>query len=223
MCMMGDVFVIVSEEQDKLFLQLKDIDANVIADGIVDDQAYQNAKYRIVYIMKEANGGKGWSLTEFLKEGGRPQTWNTVARWTEAILNLGTCRELNWTYLEDKNDERRKQYLRCIGVVNLKKTSGTFVSDEQEIFKSALENRDIIKKQIDLYQPNIIICCGTGDAFVKSYFNNISFSWSRTKRGIWYIKKDDKVIISFLHPSARVSANILHYSLIDAVIEILGA
>ena len=85
---MGDVFVIVSEEQDKLFLQLKDIDANVIADGIVDDQAYQNAKYRIVYIMKEANGGKGWSLTEFLKEGGRPQTWNTVARWTEAILNL---------------------------------------------------------------------------------------------------------------------------------------
>ena len=48
-----------------------------------------NARYKIVYILKRRNGGKSWDLRDFVYEGGRPQTWDNIARWTEGIPVLG--------------------------------------------------------------------------------------------------------------------------------------
>lgn len=212
----------ISEQQQMLFTELRKTDPDIIMDGIVDENYYLSAKYKIVYILKEVNGGQGWNLTDFLKNGGRPQTWNNIARWTEAILEIGNGVEKDWNYWLNNNEERRLKYLRYIGAINLKKTSGTYASNGKEIFQAALNNRDIVKKQIDLYQPNIIICCGTGDAFADTYFaKDETIQWKSTKRGIWYIKQSDKIIISFSHPAARVAPSLLHYGLIDAVQEIL--
>lgn len=60
--------------------------------------------------MKEVNGGEGWNLKEFLKDGGRPQTWNNIARWTEGILSLEN--DFKWDYLESNNEDRRKIMLK---------------------------------------------------------------------------------------------------------------
>ena len=32
-------------------------------------------------LLKEVNGGEDWDLREFLREGGRKQTWDNVTRW----------------------------------------------------------------------------------------------------------------------------------------------
>ena len=44
--------------------------------------------------------------------------------------------------------------------------------------------------------------------------------WEKTKRGILYNKENNKIIISYSYPAARVSSNLLCYGLIDAVKEI---
>lgn len=36
--------------------------------------------------MKEVNGGKDWDLRKFLYDGGRSQTWDNIARWTQDNL-----------------------------------------------------------------------------------------------------------------------------------------
>lgn len=53
-------------------------------------------------MLKEVNGGSGWSLCDHLRGGGREQehdvTWDNIARWTEGILNLPY--EIPWLELE---------------------------------------------------------------------------------------------------------------------------
>ena len=78
----------IKEQQDELFAELKNINPNIIPDGGVDEEEYLKAAYKILYVLKEVNGGKNWSLVDFLREGGRPQSWNNISCWTEAILNL---------------------------------------------------------------------------------------------------------------------------------------
>jgi len=74
---------------------------------------------------------------------------------------------------------------------------------------------------VDLYDPDIIICCGTADDFVKNYFESKFVNWNMTKRGVQFIKFKEKIIVSFAHPEARIRDAYLYYSLIDGVREIL--
>ncbi|MFO3717798.1 hypothetical protein AB9Q04_05445 [Anaerococcus sp. ENR1011] len=81
-------------------------------------------------------------------------------------------------------------------------------------------NKEIIKKQVDIYQPNIIICCGTSGLFAKYYLES-GLTWQMTNRGIEYMILDNTIIVSFSHPEARVADQYLYYALIDAIREIL--
>lgn len=207
-------------KEKEIFDKLRKIDPSIVEDGIVSEEEYLDSNYKIVYIMKEVNGGSGWNLKDFLYKGGRSQTWDNVARWTEGLLNIN--QEYNWSYLEENNEKRRKYYLKKIGVINLKKTPGQNTSNYKEISSAAFENRNLIKTQVDLYNPDIIICCGTADDFVNNYFDFKFVNWNMTKRGIKYIKCNNKIIVSFAHPEARIRDAYLYYSLIDGVREILG-
>ena len=88
----------IKEKEKEIFDKLRKIDPSIVEDGIVNEEEYLTSKYKIVYIMKEVNGGSGWNLKDFLSEGGRSQTWDNVARWTEGVLNLN--QEYDWAYLD---------------------------------------------------------------------------------------------------------------------------
>lgn len=193
---------------------------NIAKDGVVDEKQYLESKFKIVYVMKEVNGGSDWDLKEFLFKGGQPQTWDNIARWTEGILNLQE--DFSWKYLSENNEIRRKKYLRKIGSINLKKTPGTHTANYKEISRAAIENKEIIKEQIELYNPEIIICCGTSHDFIKWYLESDHVNWEMTFRGVEYIRNKNQIIISFAHPEARVRDAYLYYALIDAIREIVG-
>ena len=118
------------------------------------------------------------------------------------------------------NERRRKEELKKIAVLNLKKTSGGHTADEKEIHNAACLNSEILKKQIGLYGADFIILCGTESSFIASCYQGKDVNWKMTKRGVWYFIDNETVIISFSHPEARVKDNYLFYSLIDAVKEI---
>lgn len=209
----------IKEKEKEIFDKLRNKDPSIVEDGIVIEEEYLTSKYKILYIMKEVNGGSDWNLKDFLYKGGRSDTWDNVARWTEGLLNIN--HEYDWQYLEEDNENRRKVFLKKIGVLNLKKTSGNHTSDYKKISLAAFENRDFIKKQVDLYKSDIIICCGTADDFVKNYLEAKFVNWNMTKRGVKFIKYKDKIIVSFAHPEARIRDAYLYYALIDGVREIL--
>ena len=210
----------IKKLETKLFKQLKINNLSIVTDGIVNEKEYLDSKYKILYIMKEVNSYQngGWSLTEIISNGAIPQTWDNVARWTEGILNLE--KDFDWEYLSRDNDIRRSIYLKKIASINLKKTPGRHTSIAKEISIGAKNNKEIIKKQVDIYQPDIIICCGTSGLFVKDCLES-GLTWQMTSRGIEYMILDNTIILSFSHPEARVADQYLYYALIDAIREIL--
>lgn len=210
----------ITAKENELFNRLLSANRNIVQDGVADEEEYLAAKYKIVYILKEVNGGSGWDLRAFIRDGGRAQTWDNIARWTEAILNLQQDRP--WSYWESGNEKRRQRMLKKICAVNMKKTSGGSSAHPDEIYQAAIENRDILQKQMALYHPGLIICCGTEWAFMEACYKEKSVNWEMTSRGIWYFMDRGTAVISYVHPQARVRGCLLHYALIDAVKEILS-
>lgn len=212
----------ITEEQEQLFDELRKMSPDIIDDGVPDEAAYLSASYRLMYVLKEVNGGSGWSLCKHLLSGGRQQahdaTWDNIARWTEGILSLS--KEIPWSELEGNCENRRERMLPQICAINVKKTSGGYVSDGKTVYTEALNNSDILRKQLKLYSPDIVICCGTDGAFVDACFQDKKIEWKMTSRGIWYFRDGNMVVIAFSHPAARVRDCYLYYALLDAVREI---
>lgn len=214
----------ITEQQNELFDELRQIDPGIIDDGVPDEGAYLSSRYRIMYVLKEVNGGSGWSLCKHLKSGGRQRaydpTWDNIARWTEGILSMPE--EIAWSALEGGCENRREKMLTRICAINVKKTSGSYESENGKIYSEALNNANILKKQMNLYAPDLIICCGTDRAFTDACFQNEQPDWKMTSRGIRYFKYKNMSVIAFSHPAARVKDCYLYYALLDAVREILG-
>ena len=175
-----------------------------------------------MYVLKEVNGGSGWSLCDHLRSGGRDRehdpTWDNIARWSEGIFSLPE--ELPWVQMEKDCRSRRAKILPQICAVNVKKTSGSYVSDSRQVYAAARDNGEILKKQLALYAPDMVICCGTEGAFVDACFPDKKIEWQMTTRGVWYFRDRGMPVISFSHPAARVKDCYLYYALLDAVREI---
>lgn len=52
----------IKEREELLFQKLREKDASIVADGVICEQEFLNARYKIVYILKEVNGGKSWDI-----------------------------------------------------------------------------------------------------------------------------------------------------------------
>lgn len=209
----------LKKAENELLDKWADTIPGFIRDGLPDPKKYCSSPVRILFILKEVNGGQDWDLRDFLRNGARWQTWNVVARWAEGILNHN--KDYSWNELSENNDERRNHILQNICAINVKKTSGTDVANNRTIKEAAINNSENLKQQIELYKPDIIICCGTESSYLKVMNNKPN--WKETSRGIWYFIEDSgTIVISYSHPEARTKECLLYYGLLDAVKEILS-
>jgi len=210
----------------KLFDEWSEGRDDFVRGGVVDQDAFLSSALRILLVLKEVNDpdGGGWDLRQFLLEGGRYQTWNVVTRWLRAIRDLPN--EMPWNVLEPISTEDRVAELRSIAAMNLKKSPGGHTADPAEIEAAGRRDSQFISRQFDLYEPDLVICCGSGvsDGLVRARYPDGQPEWETTSRGVWFYEHAArKHTVSFAHPEARVAQNVLHYSLVDAVREIRGA
>ena len=104
-----------------------------VKDGLIDEINYSKAPIKILYLLKEVNGGdEDWDLRKFVRDGGRSATWDNITRWTKGIFEYFKYKnELDWDSLEKIDIYDRSQILKSIVAVNLKKIQG----DVQQITK----------------------------------------------------------------------------------------
>jgi len=193
-------------------------------DGVVDENSYLNSSLRILFVLKEVNGdfeGKGWDLRKFLyDEGGRPATWGNITRWIEGIRQLPN--DIPWREVDAIDSARRRKALRSIAAVNLKKSPGGHTAFGGEVALAASKDQELLKRQFALYDPDLIICCGTRDTYER-LFPNDCLKWRTTLRGIEFCERTaGKYIIDYAHPGARVADCLKYYGLMDALREILS-
>lgn len=213
------------EKEEDLFSRWKGKRQKFIPDGIVDEVKYSTSHKKVLYILKEANGGKernsDWDLKKFLRKGGRKQTWDNIALWQYGINNLNQI--LNWNILKSKiNDKNfRKTQLESIAAINIKKEPGGHTANNNLLWDYSWKDRDLLREQISIYKPEIIVCCGTG-AMVKEHQLVERFeNWETSFCGIeFFIIKNKSVIINYCHPGARIDDNYKFYPLIETLKEI---
>ena len=209
----------IRERENELFARWADRRPGLVMDGVVDETAYLASSPKILFLLKEVNdqNGGGWDLREYIGAGARPQTWENIARWVKGIRNPDG--EIPWDQLSRIEEPDRIETLKSICAINIKKSPGGHTAIARDVVNVAAQDLDFLKEQFALYDPDIVVCCGTG-----SEIDNIigAGQWRATSRGISYREiAPRKFAIGYAHPKARVGSSLLYYGLIDAIREII--
>ncbi len=210
----------IYQAEEQLFEQWQGSREGFVRDVVVSETDYLSSRPKIAFILKEVNDpdGGGWDLREFISEGGRPQTWDNITRWVYGIRNLNSIP--GWEFYSEITNDFRIETLKSICALNLKKSPGTHTTDHASLNAVANEDKDYVRNQYSIYDPDLTICGGTGDLF-KWVAGHESKEWRTTKRGIWWYERDNhKYVVAFAHPEARVQSPLLVYGLLDAIHEI---
>ncbi len=162
-------------------------------DGIVDEGEFRVTKPRVLFVMKEVNEYRGGDIRTLLRE----KPWKAIVRWTAGILDgFQSFEDLERLML---NQEYLRKQVDRIALINLKKTTGTSVSDMSVINAYADSDRALLLEQIEQIEPNIVVAAGTMDALVwlldipVKPDNPLADPCKDTKRNIW--------IVASRHPS----------------------
>ena len=218
----------ICEEEKRLFEEWRCRRKPFVSDGVVSEDDYQSSSPKIAFILKEVNNpnGSDGDLIKFLENGcctKRPQMWNKVASWVHGMQNL-LSKKNEWPFFQGNAKDFRRETLRSVVVMNLKKSPGGSSTDPQVLKAVATEDAPYIKRQYALYDPDITIAGGTGDLFKEVVgHNEHGMEWQRTKCGIrWYYWRNaDKYVVSYYHPQYfRLTSEVFCRRLLDAVEEI---
>ena len=203
----------IREEEERLFEEWRRRRKPFVSDGVVSEDDCQTSSPKITFILREANdpNGGGYDLREFLRDGGCGQIWHNVTRWVHGIRSLPIRHA--WSFYENMTKDFRKETLKSIVAMNLKKSSGGSSTDPQVLKAVATEDAPYIKRQYALYDPDITICGGddTADFFKKAVGHEgkwQTITHKTTKDEIrWYKRNADpekpELVVSYWHPAQR--------------------
>jgi hypothetical protein len=213
----------LADREEALFREWSVNRPSFVRDGVVDETAFLSTKPALLFLLKEVNdtkSGGGWDLRSFVKSGARPSTWTNVTRWVRGIRALPG--HLPWASLSKISRADRVSTLASIAVMNLKKTPGTHTANSAQIKAAAISDTELLRRQFDLYQTDVVICCGSVVARGLHQLLQPDQPWRATSRGVRFLQyAPGRFAIEYCHPEARVPENLLYYGLIDAVREIL--
>lgn len=180
-----------------------------MADGLFDEEEWNRQDVRILYVLKEANWENGDAdLCEYLlsepRRSGYWRTWNNIVRWTQAIREGGP-------YQERITKPDKTKCLRTIAALNIKKVGGDAQADDEEIRAYGRSDAKFINQQIELYQPDIIICCGRGTGknadILYEYVLPHKSEWEKIGKYNYFIctlsSGKETPVVSFRHPQIR--------------------
>jgi len=202
---------ILREKYDLISKQIEQIgiknDSHFVIDGIIDIEKYLNAKYRILWVLKEANSEcDTWSyLKKFKDKEWLYRCGKSVPTLKRMIYTTyGILRDCQWSEIPDANNENSFEPLQEIAIINIKKIPGGSVSDPKTIQSAYYENQELLKLQIETYNPNVVIFGNTMQFFYKSDFDGLESAEKQiTEYGNHYYDTNEKLYIHTWHPAIR--------------------
>ncbi|MBI4619927.1 MAG: hypothetical protein HY739_07175 [Desulfobacterales bacterium] len=214
----------ITEKENLLFDEWRKNREGFVSDGLVDEVSYLKSGLKLMFVLKEVNDPDGgdWDFRQFVREGGRSQTWDNITRWVKGVRSLPS--EVKWNELSEITETQRRDILMSICAINLKKSPGGHTTDNQSLWDVSNKDKEFIRRQFALYEADVVIGCGsvTTDLLYSLIDFGADPGWMMTTRGVWYHEYlPKKFVISYAHPEARVADCLLYYGLIDALREIL--
>jgi hypothetical protein len=215
----------IAKIEEALFRRWSEGRDSFVRDGAVLESAFEAASPSMLFLLKEVNdpgpNGGGWDLRELIREGDRPQTWDNLCRWVQGINGLPN--DTPWRDLESITQVQRREVLKSIAAMNLKKSPGGHTTVVSSFWQAVHADADLLREQFAIYDADLVICCGSvvAEAFDSVLKPSDDSAWRMTSRGVEFLEySPGKHVIAYSHPEARVADNLLHYGLMDAVVEL---
>ncbi len=218
----GDVHL--REQEDRLFDAWKTEwrvresyrDQTFLPDGAMPK--FSQEAFRLVFVGKEGNDPEEkWSKDECgdLRTAwcwgyAQGYTWRRLASWASLILENRSFEEAS-----RMSEESTRSVLQRIAFMNLKKNPGGSSSTYDDISRAATDDQSFLCRQLTLYRPTLVICCGT------LVFSSLEQIFGFEKKARTLLLKDDDgdefysqelfggaKLVDFWHPQARRIAEI---------------
>lgn len=204
----------------KVTINHKDV---FISDGAICPEVWNDRSKgkHILFVLKEAYGeDNDWSLNDWLrKTGPSSNIWYRVTEWVYGITNT-TIDEvaryspdrISFEHSEDKPNE----WLSQIAVLNIKKSSGESNSQYGEISAYADYDKEEILREIELLDPDIIVCGATASDINRIAGGKIK----STPCDNWYYWSDaidgkERLYIDYYHPANRYPTLLNYYGVVN--------
>ena len=195
-----------TEIGDQIEHNAKKRDCHFVKDGVIDPAKYLKAKYRILWILREANSqDNSWS---YLKNFKRNDWLKTYGRSNPTLRKLiyttfGVLRDTEWCNIPFANEEDAFGPLQEIALINIKKMPGSSRVVGNTIQEAYYEDQDLLKRQIEACNADIVIFGGSFRYFYKTDFKGLETAEKKiTELGNHYYNTGEKLYINSWHPSA---------------------
>jgi hypothetical protein len=182
----------------ELLKELQREHPTAVLDGAVNNDQWSSQKdKRILWILREVNDFAG-DLRNLLND---PNELCKYSRWqaTYGLIAKASYALLNDKWIEDADSlVKNEKILQKIAVINVNKTGGTATSEAQKLAEAAERFHEVIFRQVEFLDPDIVILGGVGDVLSN-----------------WLPKNDTKrQWIAVDHPGQRKLTHRQYYDLI---------
>ncbi|MBQ3119869.1 MAG: hypothetical protein IJC12_03275 [Peptococcaceae bacterium] len=185
-----------------------------IDDGIINPEVWfslDSTIPKILFVLKEAYG-ESYSLPDELsKKGPWSGMWNRIAEWSYGLLNYNSATYTAPDYKELSHEEAN-YYLNRIAVMNLRKSNGSRNSADGVFVEYAKTDNDLLQRQYNLINPDIVIYGYTFDA-AKEIHNLMGIKKESPSSHWYYRSENNKLHIDYFHPANRYPALLQYYGL----------
>lgn len=189
-------------------------------DGIVDPAEWAKQEKHILFVLKEAYHSDEYpspvyDLTQDLRDYAPwkgDTVWRRVAEWANGILLSGPDSMESYRKL---SDAEANAVLRRIAIVNIKKSHGTPQSDPDDLRHFAEADKELLYRQIELIEPDIIVCGNTFEFLnivIGTHDTPIDREGQHSDN--WHYRWRDRMILDYYHPAALYPAQLLYYGLL---------
>ena len=179
-----------------------------VKDGILDNECWEKSKLKILYLLKEANDDfvdiRNTHID--IRHGNSKTFWWNVVFWKHALTAAFENPENLDSSLPDKSNieevKNNNYLLKDIAYVNIKKRNFNLPTSENvDISNYAKSDKELLRQQIDLINPNVVLCCGITHQFLryKMFYENDILE----QLGEYCYKHKNRLVIDFYHPACR--------------------
>jgi len=191
---------------------VSDYKGKFVRDGIIDEELYNSASPKILFVEKEPN--------DPTQESGDFRIWwkqdpdypflYRIAEWSYGLLNDFP----QYDEIRRKND-LLKQAIQQVAFMNIKKSGGGGRSDYDQMIDNLRNNVEFLHREIEIISPEIIILGVTWPELRDLLLPDVE--WIGSGYDVVIGRHKNSKVIDFYHPSSR-TAPAASYSLLQNVV-----
>lgn len=195
----------------------------IVLDGIIEPEKWYTSDYRILFVLKEPWGGDNRDVIDIRTEnksatvvpedkGDGGETYRPMVTIANMLVH-----DLDYNAVSGRiyGGEAWSVFKECSAIIEIKKIYGGKKSDVNDIKAHASINAELLKEQVRVYNPNIVVIAVNNlldDILIKNdvngyyvfdeyvNYNDIDHITIRGKEFKCY-KTDNRIYINAFHPS----------------------